>query len=68
MNPTHIKTFVDCLGIVGSFIVSAITSTIEALPVIVPVASGLVGITWGLIKIWETETVRGWFKRGKGAG
>lgn len=45
---------------------SAFSTIIAAFFKVIPELSGLVGLVWLCIRVWETETVKGW--RGKKNG
>lgn len=50
----HIKPLID---------IGAITITLGSLVDLLPAIAALISIVWGLIRIWETKTVRRWMGR-----
>ena len=58
MNTHDVKTAID-----GAAVVGGVASFMQWFPPMVGLVGGLLTIIWLSIRIWETETVRGLFKR-----
>jgi hypothetical protein len=58
MNTHDIKTAAD-----GAAVVGGVASFMQWLPPVVGLVGGLLTVIWLSIRIWETDTVRGLFKR-----